>query len=203
MPEIFNPKDQSDSVELKIVAALERVYEAFRSLLWQEGKARGLSPIQLQILVFLLYHKESQRRITYLASEFALTKATVSDSIGSLVQKGLIQKVRSTNDARALVLNLTEQGRTLAQQAAHFADQLQVPLAALSGSQRNDMLDALMRLIRNLHREGIITVQRMCFTCRFYKDGHREARHYCTLLQEALDAGQLRVDCPEHQAADA
>ena len=52
----FDLVHQNQNVESKIVAALERISQAFRVLLWQESKEFSLTPIQVQVLIFLLHH---------------------------------------------------------------------------------------------------------------------------------------------------
>ncbi|MEO0333318.1 MAG: MarR family transcriptional regulator, partial [Bacteroidota bacterium] len=54
---VFNPTNQQSDVSSKIVAGLERISEAFKVLLWEKAKSLGLSPIQIQILIFIAYHK--------------------------------------------------------------------------------------------------------------------------------------------------
>ena len=76
----------------KIVNSLERISQAFRVLLWNESKEYGLSPIQIQILIFLFTHSPEKRKISYLAREFDMTKATISDSVKVLFQKSLVTK---------------------------------------------------------------------------------------------------------------
>jgi hypothetical protein len=58
---------------------------------------------------------------------------------------------------------------------------------------------SLLELIAKLNRAGIITVQRMCFSCRFYQPG--EKNDYCRLLKKKLYKSDLRVDCPEYELA--
>lgn len=52
----FNLSEQNQKVESLIVVALERISEAFRVLLWNESKENSLSPIQIQILIFVNFH---------------------------------------------------------------------------------------------------------------------------------------------------
>jgi hypothetical protein len=49
----FDLEHQNSKIESKIVASLERISEAFRVLLWNESKENSLSPIQIQILIFI------------------------------------------------------------------------------------------------------------------------------------------------------
>ncbi|HEX2098039.1 MAG TPA: hypothetical protein VHF46_03175 [Rubrobacteraceae bacterium] len=60
----------------------------------------------------------------------------------------------------------------------------------------------LMNFIASLQRAGIITVARICVTCRFFlRDEHlnSDSPHHCTLLAAPLAGSDLRVDCPEHE----
>ena len=78
---VFDLDHQNASVESRIVASLERVSQAFRVLLWNESKEFSLSPIQIQVLIFLLHHSDEKRKVSYLADEFNMTKATISDTV--------------------------------------------------------------------------------------------------------------------------
>jgi hypothetical protein len=62
-----------DDVDSKIAVGLERLAQAFRVLAWDRAKANGLSPTQLQILVYLRHHPERERRVSALARAFDLT----------------------------------------------------------------------------------------------------------------------------------
>ena len=97
----FDLSYQNQSTESKIVASLERISQAFRVMLWNESKEHSLSPIQIQVLVFLLHHSEEKRKVTYLADEFNMTKATISDTIRTLEQKELIKKEYEPHDTRS------------------------------------------------------------------------------------------------------
>ena len=57
----FDLEHQNSSIESKIIASLERVSQAFRVLLWNESKEHSLSPIQVQVLIFLLHHSDQKR----------------------------------------------------------------------------------------------------------------------------------------------
>lgn len=191
----FNLENQNTSIESKIVASLERVSQAFRVLLWNESKEFSLSPIQVQVLIFLLHHSAENRKVSYLASEFNVTKATVSDSVKSLEQKQLITKEYEPHDTRSYIIHLTESGEDIAKKTSFFADQIQVPIDKMSLSAKQDLLSSLHMIISHLNQTGVITVQRMCSTCHFYNSDNG---HFCKLLNQNLADVDLRVDCPEH-----
>jgi DNA-binding MarR family transcriptional regulator len=194
----FNPQYQHNNADGKIVAALERIAQAFRVLLWNEGKTSGLSPIQVQVLIFLLYHESERSKISFLADEFNMTKATISDTVKSLEEKLFIKKEYDGNDSRSYTIQLTGKGKLLAKKASHFASELQLPVGKVSAGDKEKILLNLLNIIRHLNQAGIITVQRMCFTCSHYSAVRNGTSHYCNLLNEKLAVTSLRIDCPEY-----
>lgn len=197
MRSLFDLDRQNIKIESKLVVALERISEAFRVLLWNESRENSLSPLQIQMLIFLLFHSRNQCRVGYLAQEFNMTKATVSDSLKLLLKKGLIQKAHDPTDTRSYTIGLTAKGKRAARRSANFALAIEKPLRLLPDEQKEMMISGLLKLIYELNQAGIITVQRMCFTCAHYRQSN--GGHYCELLQSALATTDLRVDCPEHR----
>lgn len=194
----FNLSHQNQSTESKIVASLERISQVFRVLLWNESKEHSLSPIQIQILIFLLYHSNEKRKVTYLADEFNLTKATISDTIKTLELKGLIKKEYEPHDSRSYIIQLSFTGKTMAEQTSMFTEQLQVPIDKLNSIDKENLLQSLFNIIQHLNQTGVITIQRMCVTCVHYKKPEKGEQHFCKLLNQNIATKDLRIDCPEH-----
>lgn len=199
----FDPEIQDQSLESKIVVALERISEAFRVLLWNEGKEHRLSPLQVRLLIFLMHHGKSLRTVSALAAEFNLTKATVSEAVRVLERKGLIGKEEWPGDSRSYSVRLTAAGEETAARTARFTQHLQRPIQELSRSGKEDFLLNLMDIIRHLNRSGVVTIQRMCWTCSYYSPAGsgQSASHFCKLLQQPLQVSEFRLDCPEHRTA--
>lgn len=197
MKSSFDPVEQSNKVEKKIVVALERISEAFRVLLWNESKENLLSPIQIQILIFIYFHSPEKCKVGYLADEFNMTKATISDSVKVLLAKELVTKETDPIDTRSFSLSLTAKGKKIAQKASIFTSSLEKPIQSLSEKEKAIILNGLLKLIYDLNKSGIITIQRMCFTCSNYR--YKNNTHYCNLLQKQLAENELRIDCPEHE----
>ncbi|TDD96965.1 MarR family winged helix-turn-helix transcriptional regulator [Flavobacterium cellulosilyticum] len=195
----FDLEYQNSNIESKIVASLERISQAFRVLLWNESKEFSLSPIQVQVLVFLLHHSDKKRKVSYLADEFNMTKATISDTIKTLEQKLLITKVYEQHDSRSYIIHLTKKGKETAEKTALFANQIQVPIENLQTTDKENLLLSLLDIIHHLNKAGVITIQRMCFTCHFYQSNKNGEEHFCNLLNTKLADNELRFDCPEHQ----
>ncbi|RXQ96569.1 MarR family transcriptional regulator [Ancylomarina salipaludis] len=197
MKSSFDLDQQNKNTESKIVVALERISEAFRVLLWDESKNNSLSPIQIQLLIFLLFHSQKKCKVSYLADEFNMTKATISDSVRVLLSKELVIKEKDLVDTRSYTLSLTPKGKQIAEKASFFASSIENPISKLTEEQKTVILNGLLKMIFDLNKAGIITIQRMCFTCSYYKED--TGTHYCNLLNTKLAEAEIRVDCPEHK----
>lgn len=191
-------------LDAKIVAAIDRLSRAFRVLLQDAARQRGLSPIQAQILTYLDTRGPQVAHVSRLAREFDLTQATISDSVSSLEAKGLVRREPSLEDGRMSRLTLSPVGRRVAQQLGTWMEPLRDAVAAASTPQRERALVFLLDLIGRLQRRGVISVARVCVTCRFFqRDVHPDPRapHHCALLDRPLPIADLRVDCSDYEAA--
>lgn len=195
----FDILRQNENVESKIVAAMEKISQAFRVLLWQESKDFSLSPIQVQVLIFLLHHSEERRKVSYLAGEFNMTKATISDTIKTLEQKRLIKKIYEPSDTRSYVIHLTKKGRDIAGKTSMFTEEIRAPIDKLHPDDKENLMLSLLSIINHLNKSGVITIQRMCLNCTHYRADKDGKQHFCQLLNTPLHNTELRVDCPEHE----
>ncbi len=194
---VFDTSFQQESVSNKIVVGLERISEVFRTLLWAEAKKSGVSPIQIQILIFIAYHKSSLCTVSYLAKEFDVTKPTISDAVKSLEQKKLILKDYSKPDSRSYLIVLSEKGKELVSVTENYANPLKKQFDAFDKDKLETVYEAIVKLIYNLNKAGIISVQRTCFACRFHSK--KDGGDYCEYLQKPLETEAIRVDCPEFE----
>ncbi|MDP8948133.1 MAG: MarR family winged helix-turn-helix transcriptional regulator [Actinomycetota bacterium] len=204
MDSVFDLPSQHRDVDTKIAAALERLGQVFRVLLRERAQEYGLSPIGAQFLVYLLHHDVELRRVSQLAREFRLTQATVSDAVASLEAKGLVGRELWPEDGRVMTLRLSTRGELVATELSSWADTIKEHLDLYSSEEKAVVMRFLMRLIGSLQASGVITVARMCVTCRFFqRDAHRGtgSPHHCQLLDVALGGPDLRFDCPEYEHA--
>lgn len=193
----FNPDQQQKELSSKIVAGLERVSEVFKILLWEKAKLVGLSPIQIQILVFIAFHKEALCNVSHLAKEFNITKPTISDAIKILDKKELIVKVFSPIDNRRYNIQLSSLGTKMVSELHDFANPLESSLVGFKQTDLQQLFITLSELIYKLNKNGVLTVQRTCFGCRFYQKN--EASNYCNFLEKELLDSDIRLDCPEFE----
>ncbi|WP_046745434.1 MarR family winged helix-turn-helix transcriptional regulator [Kordia zhangzhouensis] len=194
---IFNPTQQEQDISSKIVAGLERISEVFKVLLWEKAKLVGLSPIQIQILIFIAFHKRELCNVSHLAKEFNVTKPTISDAIRALNRKGMISKDFSSSDNRSYTLQLTESGKKMVTQTNDFAMPLKKQIDNFNESELTGLLNTLSNLIYKLNYNGVLTVQRTCYGCKYYQKN--KETNYCNLLQKILMTTEIRLDCPEYE----
>jgi DNA-binding MarR family transcriptional regulator len=198
------PLGSRDGVDPKLVAAIDRLGQALRSQMGHVARANGLTATQLQLLVRLRVDPPERRRTGALAAELDVTLPTVSDSISTLVRKGLVDRGPEPSDGRGVRIVLTERGRAVADAADAWQVRAQQLLVSVSERDKQRALGFLTGLIAELHREGLVSVARMCVTCRFFRqDSVGPDLHRCVLLGLTLGPSDLRVDCPEHDGLAA
>lgn len=195
-------KMEISELDEKIVSALERLSHVLRTLLWEEAVESRLSPIQIQTLIYLNSHAEDLCRVGQLAQEFGLTPATMSDAVSSLEAKGLLTREPHPDDRRAQTLCLSAEGQRHAKKLSRWSDALTEQLERFVPEEKEQALKFLLKLIEALYRAGIISVARICLTCRFFRpNAHKDLRapHHCALMDKPLAESDLRVDCPEYE----
>ena len=188
-------------LDRRVADAVERLGHGLRSLAQRSARAQGLSPLQQQVVLALTRQPPVLREVNALAAEFDVTTPTLSDAVGSLERKELLTRSPGS-DGRRRLLTLTGRGEEVARELAAWDEPLLSALANLSPESRATTLDSLLHLIADLHRRGVVSVVRMCTTCRFFRpDAHADqaAPHHCALLRTPLPLAELRTDCPEHE----
>ena len=196
-------EDHSESIATRVAIGLNKLGLAMKSRAWAGAGARGLTPTQGQILA-LLRARRRALRLTQVAEALGISAPTASDSVRALVDKGLVRKARSKDDARAVALELTTSGKAEAEWAASFSDFLLTAIDVLSPAEQEALLVALMRMIGVLVERGQLSTQRMCLSCRHFRandSAARDPRHHCGLHDAPLGRRYLRLDCSDYAPA--
>ncbi|MDQ7848678.1 MAG: MarR family transcriptional regulator [Armatimonadota bacterium] len=188
-----------------MTTGLMKVGLALKHQAWRQAARRGLSPTQAQILT-LLVASDRELRLAEVAYRLAVAAATASEAVDTLVRKGLVDKKRDAADGRAVAVRLTAAGRKAADCVAGWPDFLLQAAGALTPPEQAVFLRGLTKMIRMLQERGQIPVARMCVTCRFFQPNvHRDSDrpHHCAFVDAPFGDRHLRLDCPDHQPADA
>ncbi len=199
MRSVFDPQNQKNSTESKIVFAIDRLAEAMKSLLWSKYNKFKLSPIQTRFLIFLYYSSAKRRTVSTLAKEFNLTKATVSDAVASLVKKQLLSRKKEKADQRIVTLTLTAKGTKTAKKLSGFGTELAEALKGISSEKKITVFQTLMDIIEKLHKNGIIPVARMCTTCIKFETGPSKGEYFCTKRGKVISTHDLLLDCDNYE----
>ena len=120
--------------------------------LFQGELSGGLTPRQFIILQTVARHEGLSQ--TQLVERTGIDRSTLADVIRRMLRKGLLQRRRTRDDARAYSVKLTEEGwRTLRQSeplARRVDDKI---LAALSAADRERLVGWLRQIVDRLTRE--------------------------------------------------
>ena len=195
---VFNPVQQQRDISSKIVAGLERISEVFKVLVWEKAKKVGLSPIQIQLLIFIAFHKQELCNVSHLAKEFNITKPTISDAIKVLDKKKMVLKDFSSSDSRSYTIHLSALGKEIVSETNDFANPLKTQIDSFEPTDLDTVFKTLSELIYQLNRNGILTVQRTCFGCTYYQKNKK--MDYCNLLEKELMNQDIRLDCSEFES---
>ena len=196
-------EDHSESIATRVAIGLNKLGLAMKSRAWAGAGARGLTPTQGQILA-LMRARGRALRLTQVAAELGISAPTASDSVRALVDKGLVRKARSKDDARAVALELTTAGKAEAECAASFSDFLLAAIDVLSPAEQEAFLVSLIKMISVLVERGQIPTQRMCLSCRHFRPNEypeRDPPHHCAQVDAPLGRRYLRLDCSDYAPA--
>ena len=136
------------SLEPRVAAELMKISRTLTLMSWPPRKSRSQSigPTQGRILAFLRSRSHSQITLSALAENTALSPATASEAVRKLKERGLVRKVRSRDDARAIHLSLSAAGRRKAEQAAAGSNHLHEAIGRLTRSEQELVLHTLKNI---------------------------------------------------------
>ncbi len=200
------PFEDDESASRRTLVALSKVGLALRDQAWKDTAPRGLNPTQAQVLMVLARSGSSPLRLSAIAEHLAVSAPTASDSVSALEAKALVLKGPAPDDGRALAVTLTKEGRAVARELAMWPDVLLEAVDVLDEVEEGVLLKALLKMIRELQDRGRIAPARMCITCRYFRPHvHADPRapHHCAFVDAPFGDRNLRVDCLDHDAAEA
>ncbi len=195
-------RHKDSDLETKLLTGLAKISLAFRAEEQKQSFEVRLSPTQAKALLLVEDGIQSPSEIS---KRIGVSRASLSDSLTALQDKGLLKKRRSPEDSRATILELTAKGRRRSDGLADWPTALQESLDDLNTEEKHMLLRVLSKIIANLQDQGSVSVPRMCANCRFFRpNAHAGSKkpHHCDYINSAFSDGELRLDCPEHEAAE-
>lgn len=202
---VFDPSNQED-INRKIAVGFERITQVLKTLVWNESKVSGLSPIQIQFLTALEHEARDEWTITDFATRFHLTPATVSDALTTLEKKGLVERTQGSEDRRTVFVSMTAEGKRQARKISRWLNALEDHVSGLTEEDKPVLLKSLMFLIAAFQEKGLIVINRMCISCAYFRpNAHADAHfpHHCAYIDKPLGNAELRMDCPDFEMPNA
>lgn len=198
------PWDGTPDVSARIITAISRIASVMRSGVWEFATSENLNPAQVEILQ-LLHARHKGVRLSWVATQLSISAASASDSVASLVSKGLVRKARAEDDGRATALFLTASGNAVAERIGSAVDFADAAAAALPSVLQVQMLTGLLKLIAELQSSEHFPALRACPSCRHFEANKypgAASPHHCALVNAPLPIAFIRIDCAEHDEAD-
>ncbi|QSE96340.1 MarR family winged helix-turn-helix transcriptional regulator [Fulvivirga lutea] len=197
MKNIFDLDHQSNNVSAKVYASLEKIHDLIKGYQWETAKNYKLSPLQLNILLFIEHHDKSLCKPAQLAKEFMVSKPTITETLHTLIKKKLVVKEKDKIDTRSSFIRLTKEGEKLNKELNKYPNVLVNAIQQLKNDDQENLLKSNLLLLNQLVSTEKVIPERNCFTC-FHYVGNKDDTHKCSLLKKQLETKNLRVDCPEH-----
>lgn len=194
----------NEPIQERVVTGLSKISLAIKSQAWQDAGTKGITPTQGQIINLLLSQDKVPMRLSEISSALAITPATASDAVNTLVEKGLLQKKKAKNDARAIAITLTEKGEREAREISSWSDFLITAVEELSIEEQKVLFRSLLKMIKVLQERRQIPVSRMCITCRFFQpnvNSDPERPHHCAFVDAPFGDRDLRLECSDQLEA--
>jgi MarR family transcriptional regulator, temperature-dependent positive regulator of motility len=136
-------------LETSAVHLLHRAGQRAGDVFSDEMSRVKLTPRQYAVLVSVAENEGLSQ--TGLVDRTGIDRSTLADIIRRMLRKGLLQRKRTKEDARAYSVRLTEEGRQQLEAAAPGAARSEERLlAALPGEQRVAFIAALAAIVRSI-----------------------------------------------------
>ncbi|MCB1519741.1 MAG: MarR family transcriptional regulator [Hyphomicrobiaceae bacterium] len=114
--------------------------------------SNDLTPRQYAVLATVAAHEGLSQ--THLVEKTGIDRSTLADIVRRMLKKGLLQRRRTREDARAYAVKLTEEGRRVMESVGPVAMSVdQTVLAMLSEADRPRFIENLQTIITGLSSE--------------------------------------------------
>jgi DNA-binding MarR family transcriptional regulator len=140
---------KGDELGRSPVHLLHRASQAVENMFTTEIEIERLTPRQLAVLVTVAQNEGLSQ--TGLVHRTGIDRSTLADIVRRLQKRGLLQRRRTKEDARAYAVKLTDEGRKVLRTAEPLANRVdRRVLDALPAKRRNEFLGALAAIVRTL-----------------------------------------------------
>jgi MarR family transcriptional regulator, temperature-dependent positive regulator of motility len=148
---VMKRDSQSDRLGRSPIHLLHRAGQCAGDIFHAEMKDGDLTPRQLAVLVTVAGNEGLSQ--TGLVDRTGIDRSTLADIVRRMQRKGLLQRRRTREDARAYAVKLTDEGRRLLRVAEPLGKRVDERiLDALPTKQRDQFIDDLLSIIDTLQK---------------------------------------------------
>jgi DNA-binding MarR family transcriptional regulator len=141
----------SDRLGRSPIHLLHRAGQCAGDIFQSEMKDGDLTPRQLAVLVTVANNEGLSQ--TGLVDRTGIDRSTLADIVRRMQRKGLLQRRRTKEDARAYAVKLTDEGRKVLRTAEPIGKKVDERiLEALPAKQREQFIDELLSIVETLQR---------------------------------------------------
>jgi DNA-binding MarR family transcriptional regulator len=150
-----------------------------------------INPTQHATLSYLAHANRFSRSPSHVTAYLGATRGTTSQTLKSLLQKGYVEKLRSTQDKRVISYDLSPKGRALSETASL----LENTIASLSENEMFNLQKALTKVLRTALAKNGNQEFGACRSCIHHRPSAEGA--VCSLLATNLSAEEADQICSE------
>ena len=159
------------------------------------GWAGDLNPTQRAVLAYLGRANRFSLSPSHVAEYLGTTRGTISQTFKSLLLKGYVSEIRSTQDKRAISFVLTHKGEAVAR-----ADgRLEFSLLDMGDATKQTLEATLTDVLRLFVQQNDGRAFGVCNTCTYFEA--TKSGGYCRLLSEPLAPEETFLICHEQKSA--
>src|SRR6476646_9787234 len=148
---VMKRDSQSDRLSRSPIHLLHRAGQCAGDIFHAEMKDGDLTPRQLAVLVTVAGNEGLSQ--TGLVDRTGIDRSTLADIVRRMQRKGLLQRRRTREDARAYAVKLTDEGRRVLRTAEPLSKKVDERiLDALPTKQRDQFIDDLMSIVDTLQK---------------------------------------------------
>lgn len=142
-------KEKTERLERSPIHLLHRAGQCAGDIFQGEMVEGGLTPRQFAVL-YTVAHNEGLSQ-TNLVDRTGIDRSTLADIIRRMLKKGLLQRRRTKEDARAYAVKLTEEGWRVLKSAEPLARRVDDKILSVLGTQERDrFLQDLNKIVKTL-----------------------------------------------------
>ncbi len=187
-----------NDIDTRIYQALGKISNLFKSQKIDSFKRLKLTPLMADLIGYISSHPKESSTVSRLSEEFSVTKATLSDAVSTLEERGLLVKEEDTEDSRIKYLVLTEEGQKMAEEMLYYERLFYEAVAGIEDSSKEVVYNFLINILRHFRERGDIKVLKSCVNCQnFIREKYKKGRkrHFCKLLKLRLSDSDINIDC--------